>query len=63
MIVHDHFDDREDGREVAAPEDGDDGRREDAGHDVDAMSESDFEGASEVVHMSGAAMWPLSLLA
>ena len=63
VIVHDHFDDREDGGQVAAPEDGDDGRREDAGRDVDPVSERDFEGACEVVHIEWAAARPLSLLA
>ena len=52
-----------DSGEVAAPEDGDDGRREDAGRDVDSVSERDFYGASEIVHIEWAAAWPLSLLA
>jgi hypothetical protein len=43
MIVHDHFDDREDGGEVAAPENGDHRRREDADCDVDSVAERYFE--------------------
>jgi len=63
VIVHDHFDDREDSGEIAAPEDRDDGRREDADRDVDPVSECDFYGTIEVVHIKWAAIWPLSLLA
>jgi len=63
VIVHDHFDDRKHGGEVAAPEDGDDGRREDAGRDVDSVREREFQCASEIVHIRSAAARPLSLLA
>ena len=50
VIVHDHLDDREDGREISAPEDGDDCGRKDAGHHVDSVGESDFQCALEIVH-------------
>ena len=52
MIVHDHFDDREHGREIAAPQDGDDGDVKTQADDVEAVGEGDFEGAIEVVHGS-----------
>jgi hypothetical protein len=51
MVIHDYFDDGKYRGEVAAPEDGNDRRRENTDSDVDAMSKRDFESAGEVVHI------------